>query len=103
MFWITTFMLGVLSLVGLGVQTRKDEDGVCVGGDITTNGIESAFSLLKPGIVGSWHKVSAKRLSAYPDEMTFQFENRDNPYLFRYTLLKLLQAEVLGYRKLTAA
>ncbi len=76
-------------------------DGVYVDGDITTNGIESAFSLLKRGIIGSWHKVSAKHLSAYLDEMTFRFNNRDNPFLFRDTLMKLLSAQVLEYKKLT--
>ncbi len=84
-------------------KTIKHSNGVYVDGDITTNGIESAFSLLKRGIIGSWHKVSAKHLSAYLDEMTFRFNNRDNPYLFRDTLLKLLEAPVLEYKKLTAA
>jgi hypothetical protein len=77
--------------------------GVYVEGDITTNGIESAFSLLKRGIVGTWHKLSAKHLSAYLDEITFRFNNRDNPYLFRDTLIKLIEAPVLEYKKLTAA
>jgi transposase-like protein len=83
-------------------KTIKHKDGY-VDGDITTNGIESAFSLLKRGIIGSWHKVSAKHLSAYLDEMTFRFNNRDNPFLFRDTLLKLIDAPVLEYKKLTAA
>jgi transposase-like protein len=83
--------------------TVNHHDGIYVDGDITTNGIESAFSLLKRGIIGSWHKVSAKHLSAYLDEMTFRFNNRSNPYLFRDTLMKLLEAPVLEYKKLTAA
>ena len=33
-------------------------------------------STLKRGIIGSWHKVSAKHLSAYLDEMTFRFTYR---------------------------
>ena len=78
-------------------------EGVYVRGDLTTNSIESAFSLLKRGIIGSWHKVSAKHLSAYLDEMTFRFNNRANPYLFRDTLLKLIEAPVLEYKKLPAA
>jgi hypothetical protein len=41
--------------------------------------------------------------SAYLDEMTFRFDNRDNPYLSRYTLMKLIDAQVLEYKKLTAA
>jgi transposase-like protein len=84
-------------------RTVNHTDGVYVDGDVTTNGIESAFSLLKRGIIGSWHKVSAKHLSAYLDEMTFRFNNRSNPYLFRDTLMKLIEAPVLEYKKLTAA
>ena len=84
-------------------STVNHSAGVYVDGDITTNGIESAFSLLKRGIIGSWHKVSAKHLSAYLDEMTFRFNNRDNPYLFRDTMMKLIGAPVLEYKKLTAA
>ena len=34
--------------------------------------------------------------------MTFRFNNRDNPFLFRYTMMKLIEAPVLEYRKLTA-
>jgi transposase-like protein len=91
-----------------GISGRKHKsinhsEGIYVDGDITTNGIESAFSLLKRGIIGSWHKVSAKHLPAYLDEMTFRFNNRDNPFLFRDTLMKLIEAPVLEYKKLTAA
>jgi hypothetical protein len=32
--------------------------------------------------------------------MTFRFNNRDNPFLFRDTLVKLIELE---YKKLTAA
>jgi transposase-like protein len=84
-------------------KTINHSAGVYVDGDITTNGIESAFSLLKRGIIGTWHKVSAKHLAAYLDEMTFRFNNRNNPYLFRDTLLKLIEAPALEYKKLTAA
>jgi transposase-like protein len=84
-------------------RTIRHKDGIYVDGDITTNGIESAFSLLKRGIIGSWHRVSAKHLAAYLDEMTFRFNNRKNPYLFRDTMLKLLSAPVLEYKELTAA
>lgn len=77
--------------------------GLYVDGDITTNGIESAFSLLKRGIIGSWHKISAKHLSAYLDEMQFRFNNRNNPYLFRDTMQKLIEAPVLEYKNLIAA
>jgi transposase-like protein len=84
-------------------KTVCHKDGIYVDGDIYTNGIESAFSLLKRGIVGTWHRVSAKHLQAYLNEMCFRFDNRKNPYLFRDTLLKLLQSEHLEYKELIAA
>jgi transposase-like protein len=84
-------------------KTVNHSKGIYVDGDVTTNGIESAFSLLKGGIVGTWHRLSAKHLEAYLNEMTFRFNNRENPYLFRDTLMKLIEAPVLEYKKLTAA
>jgi transposase-like protein len=74
-----------------------------VDGDFHTNSVESAFSLLKRGIIGTWHRVSAKHLQAYLDEMTWRFENRKNPYLFRDTMLKLIASHNLEYKELTAA
>ena len=59
--------------------------------------------MLKRGIVGTWRKISAKHLSAYLDEMQFRFNNRQNPYLFRDTMQKLIEAPVLEYKNLIAA
>ena len=71
-------------------------------GDVHTNTVESAFSLLKRGIVGTWHKIDAKHLPAYLDEMCFRFNNRKNPYLFRDTIIKLIASTNLEYKELTA-
>ncbi|MDP9232974.1 MAG: IS1595 family transposase [Actinomycetota bacterium] len=73
-----------------------------VRGDVSTNGIESAWSLFERSIVGSFHQLSTKHLDAYLDEFAFRFNNRKNPYLFRDTLIKLCQADVLPYKVLTA-
>ncbi len=54
-------------------------------------------------MAGPWHNVSAKHLAAYLDEMTFRFNNRHNPYLFRDTLMKPLDTPKLEYKKLVAA
>jgi len=70
---------------------------------VSTNTVESAFSLLKRGIVGTWHRVSTKHLSAYLQEMTWRFNNRKNPYLFRDTMLKLIASSNVEYKTLTAA
>ncbi len=90
-------------------QYRKKHESVnhsrkeYVRGEVTTNSVESAFSLLKRGIVGTWHKVSVKHLPAYLQEMTWRFNNRKNPYLFRDTMLKLIGSDNLEYKQLTAA
>jgi hypothetical protein len=44
----------------------------------------------------------AVQLPAYLDEIAFWFNNRDNPYLFRDTLLKLIGAENLPYQELVS-
>lgn len=73
-----------------------------VRGDVHTNGIENVWSLLKRSIVGSYHKVSTKHLDAYLDELEWRFNNRENPFLFRDTMLKLLKSDNLEYKNLTA-
>jgi hypothetical protein len=37
------------------------------------------------------------------DEMTWRFDNRKNPYLFRDTMLKLIHSENLEYKELAKA
>ena len=74
------------------------ENGECV----TTNTVESAFSLLKRGIMGSWHKISAKHLPAYLAEMEFRFNRRKSFDLFLDTLRHMITAPVLTFEKLTA-
>ena len=74
-----------------------------VRGDVHTNGIESVWSLLERSIVGSYHKVSMKHLDAYLDELEHRFNNRNNEYLFRDTLAKMVQADKLPYRELVKA
>jgi transposase-like protein len=87
---------------GLKHKTIRHRDKVYVDGDIHTNTVESAFSLLKRGIIGSWHKISAKHLPAYLDEMTFRFNRRKSASLFLDTLRHMITAPVLTFEKLTA-
>jgi transposase-like protein len=74
-----------------------------VRGDVSTQGVESAWSLLKRSIVGSYHQLSEKHLPAYLDEFSFRFNNRENPYLFRDTLLRLVHGDTLPYSELIHA
>lgn len=73
-----------------------------VRGIVHTNTIEGVWSLFKRGVVGTYHQLSAKHLPAYLDEMAFRFNNRDNAYLFRDTLLRMIAGETLPYAELTA-
>lgn len=73
-----------------------------VRGIVHTNTLESVWSLFKRSIVGSYHQISVKHLDRYLDEFEFRFNNRNNPYLFRDTLLRLLQTSNLEYKDLTS-
>ncbi len=52
---------------------------VYVDGDVHTNTIDGFWMLLKNGISGVYHGVSAKWLQAYLNEYTFRYNNRKNP------------------------
>ncbi len=81
-------------------EAVKHRDKEWARGEVHTNSIENVWSLLKRSIVGSYHQVSAKHLDAYLDELEFRFNNRENPYMFRDALCKLLVANCLPYAKL---
>jgi transposase-like protein len=83
-------------------ETIRHKDKIYVDGDIHTNTVESAFSLLKRGIMGTWHRISAKHLAAYLEEMEFRFNRRKRSDLFVDTLRHMVTAPVLTFEKLTA-
>ena len=58
-----------------------------VTGSVHTNTIESFWSLLKRGIMGSFHHVTREYLPLYVNEFAFRFNGRNDPEMFR----KLLQ------------
>jgi transposase-like protein len=53
-----------------------------VVGAVHTQTIEGFWSLIKRGIVGSYHKVSKKYLPLYVAEFEFRYNNRNNPDIF---------------------
>jgi hypothetical protein len=82
-------------------KTINHSKKIYAQGEIYTNTVESAFSLLKRGIIGTWHKVSAKHLAAYLEEMTFRFNRRKSPTLWIDTLRHMITANPLTFEKLT--
>jgi len=71
-----------------------------VRGQIHTNTAESVWSLFDRSVIGAYHKLSVKHLPAYLDEAAFRWNNRDNAFLFRDTLLRLVEADALTYEGL---
>ena len=43
-----------------------------------------------------------KHVDRYLDEFEFRFNNRNNPYLFRDTLMRLLETSNIEYKTLIA-
>jgi transposase-like protein len=74
-----------------------------VQGDVHTQTMEDVWSLFKRSVIGSYHHLSVKHLQAYLDELAFRYNNRENAYLFRDTLLALVGAEAMPYRELIEA
>lgn len=83
-------------------KTVNHSKGFYVNGDVTTNGVESAFSLFKRGIVGNFHRVSAKHLHRYLSEFEYRFNRRNAQDKFSQVIMRTAQTSPLTYRDLTA-
>ena len=55
-----------------GHETVNHSGGEYVRGNVTTNGIESVFAVLKRGLIGVYHHASTKHLGRYVDEFAFR-------------------------------
>ena len=53
-----------------------------VVGAIHTNTIEGFWSIMKRGVMGTFHKVSRKYLPLYVAEFQFRYNNRTNSDIF---------------------
>ena len=58
------------------------EDGQHVIGAVHTNTIEGFWSILKRGVIGTYHTMSRKYLPLYVAEFQFRHNNRGNPDIF---------------------
>jgi hypothetical protein len=73
-------------------------------GEVHTNTIENAFSLLKRGIYGTFHKVSIKHLARYCNEFAYRFNRREEQNrLFNATVKGLARGKALRFKSLIAS
>lgn len=76
--------------------------GEYVRGEVTTNSIESAFSLFKRGLIGQFHKLSAKHLRRYLAEFEYRFNHRRDTGVFAETVRRLAGIKPLEFAELTS-
>lgn len=67
-------------------STVNHSQGQYVDGNVSTNGIESVFAVMKRGIIGVYHHTSAKHLARYTNEFAFRL-NEGN--VTRHTMDRL--------------
>jgi hypothetical protein len=71
-----------------------------VRGDVHTGTIDGYWSLLKRGIIGSFHQVSIKHLHRYLSEFQFRWNNRESQDMFQLVIAALLIGIALPYAEL---
>lgn len=76
--------------------------GIYVIGIAHTNTIEGFWSLLKRGVVGIYHQISAKHLDRYVDEFEFRYNSRKVSEAARFDNLLTLSNKRLTYKSLIA-
>jgi transposase-like protein len=63
-------------------QTVQHQAKQYVVGAVHTNTIEGFWSIFKRGVIGTFHKMSAKYMPLYVAEFQFRYNNRNNPDMF---------------------
>lgn len=81
----------------------KHGKGEYVRGNVHTNTVEGYFSLLKRGLIGTYHHCSAKHLQRYVSEFDFRYNNRETTDIERSDeALKGIVGKRLTYRPIDA-
>lgn len=71
-----------------------------VRGDVTTNTVEGYFSILKRGLIGTYHHVGEQHLQRYVNEFDFRYNNRKVTDIERAdNALKGITGKRLTYRR----
>ena len=94
-----------LKPAGFGHETIRHSEGEYVRDGVSTNSIESVWAVLKRGLHGVYHHVTAKHLDRYVSEFTFRLNDGD---VKRHTMQRLASlvcatfGRRLTYKRLTA-
>ncbi len=79
---------------------KHNEENYVTDNGLSTNSLEGFWSLLKRGIYGIYHQVSAKHLHQYCDEFAFRFNSRETTDSERFSLAVVNAQERLTYKAL---
>ena len=82
-------------------MVNHSQEWVVPGTGIHTNTVESSFSLLKRGLIGSFHRVSIKHLHRYLTEFEYRFNARKATDRFSMTLREMMSTVPMPYAALT--
>lgn len=76
-------------------------------GEVTTNRVEGFFSIMKRGLIGTYHHVGSDHLQRYLNEFDFRYNNRDAVGVSdaerTIAALKGIQGKRLTYRRINGA
>jgi len=91
-------------LTGMEYQHKRinHSQKIYVAGDVHTNTIEGFWSLVKRGIGGVYHSVSAKYLQGYLDEYAFRYNRRRSGNLIFPALLQRV-SEMVSHKPVSEA
>jgi len=81
---------GYCKMAGFVEHKTVDHRYQYVNGEVHTNTIEGFWALLKRGIVGQYHQVSAQHLGKYVNKFCYRHNYRKTDDLFGLTLQKAL-------------
>ena len=89
-----------------GIKTEwcsaSDRNRVHLRPDSPSDSIESVFSLFKRGLIGQYHKLSAKHLQRYLTEFEYRFNRRNDADVFIETVRRLCGFKPLRFAELTS-
>lgn len=83
-------------------KVNHSQQWVVPGSRIQTNTVESSFSLLKRGLIGSFHRVSIKHLHRYLVEFEARFNARRDMERFEKTVSAMLQTKPMQMKELVS-